>query len=409
VTRPAVAFFAMEQPSHLRRLLPLIAGVARRGIVAHVFTHRRLEESVRRAGGTFVDLFRRRSLEEVDATSRPLPCRFVTFAAECAEEVAADLREIGARAVIHDTFAVVGYVAARRLGVPCVNVCAGHSVDPARFAAWLRSSPLVDLSPACLRAVERLRERYGLPSASPFLYVATQSPDLNVYCEPEAFLAEAERRPFEPIAFHGSLPAPEDAPPRDAGPSPFGRERGALNVYVSLGTVAWRYFPEAVLSALAACAEAIARLPSARGIVSLAGVDLADDRLRRLSAPNVRVEREVDQWAVLSRADVFVTHHGLNSTHEAILHGVPMISYPTYWDQPALARRCRDLGLAIPLSEEERGPVCADDVLAALGEFERRRGALQERLREAAGWERDVIERRGAVLDRIEALIRSGR
>ena len=40
-------------------------------------------------------------------------------------------------------------------------------------------------------------------------------------------------------------------------------------------------------------------------------------------------------------ADLFVTHHGLNSTHEAIFNRVPMLSYPFFWDQPGLAAECR--------------------------------------------------------------------
>ena len=51
---------------------------------------------------------------------------------------------------------------------------------------------------------------------------------------------------------------------------------------------------------------------------------------------------------------VFVTHHGLNSTHEAIYHRTPMLSYPFFGDQPYLANRCRDLGLSVPLVDTWR-------------------------------------------------------
>ena len=53
--------------------------------------------------------------------------------------------------------------------------------------------------------LSRLRDEHGLADASPFSYVSGVSPDLNLYCEPPQFLQPDERRPFEPLAFIGSL------------------------------------------------------------------------------------------------------------------------------------------------------------------------------------------------------------
>ena len=38
-------------------------------------------------------------------------------------------------------------------------------------------------------------------------------------------------------------------------------------------------------------------------------------------------------------ADAFVTHSGMNSTHEALFHKMSMVSYPIFADQPGLAAR----------------------------------------------------------------------
>ena len=61
----------------------------------------------------------------------------------------------------------------------------------------------------------------------------------------------------------------------------------------------------------------------------------------------------MDQWAVLGETDLFVTHHGLNSTHEAIFNRVPMLSYPFFWDQPGLAAKCQAFGIARPDLRDE--------------------------------------------------------
>jgi UDP:flavonoid glycosyltransferase YjiC (YdhE family) len=120
--------------------------------------------------------------------------------------------------------------------------------------------------------------------------------------------------------------------------------------------------------------------------------------------PNVAVVRTVDQWRVLSECDVFVTHQGLNSTHEAIFHRVPMISYPFFWDQPALAEKCRQFGLALPLTGVPRGDVSMADVAAAWERFECERDAMRAALEIAREWELAVMAERPNVIRQIRDL-----
>lgn len=125
----------------------------------------------------------------------------------------------------------------------------------------------------------------------------------------------------------------------------------------------------------------------------------------RLARPNVRVAGYVDQLRLLRDATLFVTHQGLNSTHEAVLRQVPMLSYPFFGDQPRLAARCRELGLALPLADTPRAPLTPETVRAAFARIEARRPALTGRLAAARDWELAVIARRPAVIARIRALM----
>jgi UDP:flavonoid glycosyltransferase YjiC (YdhE family) len=381
----------------------LIAGVAELGIEARVFTHRDFRGKVERTGATFVDLPAK--YPPADTTSLPVPCRHVSLAGRHAGNVARDLEALGTSLVVYDTFAVVGFVAARILGLPHVNVCAGHNVEPSRFVEMLGTDPRVRIAPECHDAVETLRTRHGIADASPFSYVTALSPHLNVYCEPPEFLDEAERRPFDPIAFYGSLPSlaePGD-PPEGAG-GPAGFPAAKLKVYVSFGTVIWRYYAAEALAALHAISDAVAARPDAQAIVSLGGAEVDASALAR---GNVTVARYVDQRRILAEADVYVTHHGLNSTHEAIFHGVPMLSYPFFWDQPDLARKCREFGLAVPLAEEPRAPIGPAQVEAALETLLARREAMRRALAEARRWEEAVVANRSSVLRRIVTLARA--
>jgi UDP:flavonoid glycosyltransferase YjiC (YdhE family) len=73
MTVPLVAVFCMPEASHLRRLLAVVGGLARRGVPTAVFTDGRFREPVERVGGRFVDLFERHPLDAADATSQPVP------------------------------------------------------------------------------------------------------------------------------------------------------------------------------------------------------------------------------------------------------------------------------------------------------------------------------------------------
>ncbi len=397
----SVAFFCMPEPGHFQRMRSLIAGVSGLGMKAHVFTHRDFRPYVERAGGAFVDLFAK--CPPHDTASLPVPCRHVSFAARYGDDLRRVVEALGVSLVVYDTFAVVGLVVARLLGLPHVNVCAGSNVEPSRFLETLRTDPRVRIAPECHRAVETLRTRYGIADASPFSYVTALSPHLNVYCEPPEYLDEAERKPFEPLAFYGSLPSLEEPgdPPEGAGglDEPFGDAK--LRVYVSFGTVVWRYYAAEAMRALSAVAEAFAARPDARVVISLGGTDADGAALAR---PNVTVARYVDQRRILGEADVCITHHGLNSTHEAIFHRVPMISYPFFWDQPGLARKCQRHGLAVPLTDTPRGPVRAEDVGNAIARLLERREPMQRALALAHDWERAVMANRSSVLRRIAEL-----
>ncbi len=48
---------------------------------------------------------------------------------------------------------------------------------------------------------------------------------------------------------------------------------------------------------------------------------------------NVIARRSVPQLALLPHVDAFITHAGMNSTTEALYHGVPLVAVPFFGDQ----------------------------------------------------------------------------
>ena len=59
-----------------------------------------------------------------------------------------------------------------------------------------------------------------------------------------------------------------------------------------------------------------------------------------------------DQLDVLSRVDAFITHCGMNSVSESLYMATPMILYPQTSEQQAVARRAKEIGAGVMLTND---------------------------------------------------------
>jgi UDP:flavonoid glycosyltransferase YjiC (YdhE family) len=171
---------------------------------------------------------------------------------------------------------------------------------------------------------------------------------------------------------------------------------GRRTIYLSMGTQAWlmkrplRFF-QAVFDAVAARPDWHLIVSTGR-FVKLDGI---------APPPNVELHGHVAQLRVLERADVMITHAGLNTVKECILAGVPMIAFPVERDQPGNAVRIEYHRIGVRGSyrnvtaEGVRGMIEA--VLSDAG-YRRRVEAMGEEFRAA--------ERRDDSVRAIEALLR---
>ena len=66
---------------------------------------------------------------------------------------------------------------------------------------------------------------------------------------------------------------------------------------------------------------------------------------------NIKVYEHVDQTDVLSKADVFITHCGMNSVSESLYMATPMVLFAQTNEQKAVARRVREIGAGTDLKD----------------------------------------------------------
>lgn len=72
---------------------------------------------------------------------------------------------------------------------------------------------------------------------------------------------------------------------------------------------------------------------------------------------NIRVYPYLDQLDILSEADAFITHCGMNSVSESLYMATPMVLYPQTSEQQAVARRAMEMGTGVLLAAKISVPV----------------------------------------------------
>ena len=76
---------------------------------------------------------------------------------------------------------------------------------------------------------------------------------------------------------------------------------------------------------------------------------------------NIEIHGSVDQMAVLSIADAFITHCGMNSASEGLYFQTPLVLFPQTAEQGAVAKRTEELGAGVRLRS-----IAEEDIMQAL-------------------------------------------
>lgn len=182
----------------------------------------------------------------------------------------------------------------------------------------------------------------------------------------------------DPLVQHCGAFVPSQRP--DPGGFPWDQLDERAIAYASLGTIAADR-PEVFRAVAECCAEHSVRL-----VIGLGG---RADALRAMSLPgDPLIVGWAPQLELLERAAVCFTHAGLNTTLEALWHGVPLLAMPTGFDQPGVARRVQlaQCGLVVPPAEAS-----GRQLAAALGRLLREPGfaasarRLSEEMKAAGG------------------------
>jgi zeaxanthin glucosyltransferase len=237
------------------------------------------------------------------------------------------------------------------MGIPYVHIWTGLDIDssgmtPPSFFDW----PL-DTSTARERNIHSLQEVAGT-IFPPLLAVAVpQAEKLGLKIDWHDRTATASKlaviaqypREFDfpdiprPPHFHYCGPF-QDENAREPVPFPWEKLTGKPLIYASMGTLM-----NGSSDVFDVILEAVAKLPEVQAVLSI-GEDVGIDNLQPIP-PNAIVVERAPQLELLKKAELCLTHAGLNTTLEALAQGVPMVAVPVGFDQPGVAARIAHHGV----------------------------------------------------------------
>ena len=120
-------------------------------------------------------------------------------------------------------------------------------------------------------------------------------------------------------------------------------------IYISMGTV-----NNDMMSFYKSCVSALANTDY-QVIMSVGNLVTIGDFGK--IPENISVFQYIDQIAVLEKADVFVSHCGMNSVSESLYFEVPLVMLPQTSEQKGVAERASQLGAGIKLDKSDGASV----------------------------------------------------
>lgn len=269
--------------------------------------------------------------------------RLAALTADILPDLVDQLRDDAPDYLLFDTKSLWGRLAAQILGLPAVTMSVVFALTPEVVS-------VPELLPLLYAGAAEDALLHGLLDLSRYLEITSEvdsrhgtcSPDIIGYLgNPQPLNIVFTARDFQPGGEHFGdefkFVGTSLLPHRDASCEfPFEQLSGARLIYISLGTT----FNDAP-GFYRACFEALAEVPC-QVVLSTGG---RDARALGQAPPNFLVREYVPQLLILERAALFITHGGMNSANEGLLHGVPLLVVPQRGDQHLVGFRVAAMGV----------------------------------------------------------------
>ena len=341
-----IVFFCIPAHGHTNPTLEVVKELISRGNEVWYYSYNIMREKIQSTGAKFIscdDYDMERKLNAKDSTRVGKDLAFstkllvdTTLALD--EKVCREMEEIKPDCIVADSMALWGKAVALKMGIPFVSSTTTFAFN--QYSARIMKQGFKDLvkmllsMPKTSKQVKRLKDK-GFPVDS-IIDIIGNDDNTNtiVYTSPE--FQPCSETFSEKYAFVGPSirPATEEI-----------EKNKEKLIYISMGTVNNDMMPfyRSCISALKETDYQV--ILSVGNLVSVE--DLGE------IPENISVYSHVDQVAVLEKADVFVSHCGMNSVSESLYFGVPIVMIPQTSEQKGVAERVRQLGAGIKVDKKK--------------------------------------------------------
>lgn len=305
---------------HTNPTLPLARELCKRGHKVLYINAEEFREKIEATGATFIPY--------INYPSNPSEQEKKTKCFRAAFETALNINE-KIDLLIYEMFFYPGIRIAEKLGIPCVRQFSqpAWSKDGTRdFTLFFRlSCKLIEIQVMPKKNIEFMQ----LKNKSLMQAVLYDEPDLNMVYVPQIFQPHRNsfgenylfiKPPLQPLLSKQVIPYSEMRRPI---------------IYISLGSI---------ISNKGFCKECIRAFGGKELTVILNTGKINPQTLGKIP-DNIYAYSFVPQVEVLTKADLFLTHCGMNSINEAMTMGVPMVAMPFMNDQISNAKRVVELGI----------------------------------------------------------------
>ncbi len=339
-----IVFFCIPAHGHTNPTLGVVRELVSRGHQVWYYSYNMMREKIEAAGAAFVscdDYDMEQKLNAKDAARIGKDMAFsikilvdTTLALD--DKVCKEMEELKPDCIVADSMALWGKAIARKLHIPFVSSTTTFAFN--QHSAKVMKHGLRDLFlmhfaiPKTGRQIRRLQDK-GYPVKNVLDIIGNdENTHTIVYTSPE-FQPSSETF-SEKYAFVG----PSIRPATDEI-----EKKSDKLIYISMGTVNNDMMP--------LYKQCVAALADTEYQVIMSVGNLVSMKEFGTLPENISVFSHVDQIAVLQKADVFVSHCGMNSVSESLYFGVPLIMLPQTAEQAGVAERVYQLGAGIKLDK----------------------------------------------------------
>ena len=339
-----IAFFCIPAHGHTNPMLPVAAELVSRGNTVRFYSFNEFKSKIENSGAEFIScdsylpkLTKKEEAELKNVSITEMTIQGVRTTLAMDMFLHNEFLSFKPDVVYTDSVCFWGKLNAWKHGVPMVVSTSTFAFNQ-MSSQYMKNSPkeLADMIfglPKISKELKKLKP-YGYHVRSALSLVQSDNNTDSIVYTSRRFQPYAESFSNH-YAFVGPSVFSKDQPDK---------EKLRPLVYISLGTVI-NDRPDFYSRCIEALKDQDADiLISCGNVIDIEALGVLPD--------NVKVYPYVDQPGILSKADVFITHCGMNSVSESLYMATPLVLYPQTSEQRAVARRTVEIGAGLMLTDD---------------------------------------------------------